>query len=1034
MYAHSIRGAGLLVTATALFALTVSAPARADTVTDWNAIATTAIVTTAAQSPQASTLSFAMVQGAVYDAVNAIDRGHRPYLVAPRAKRSDSKEAAAATAAFRVLAALFPSQLPTLQPLYDASLAAVPDGRRERGGIAAGDAAAAAMLAARANDGRNGPFTFPIGAEPGAWRPTPPTFALDPAPWVGNVRPFLVPSVAMIRSDPPNPLTSTAYAQDFNEVKQLGALTSTTRTADQTDAAIFWQDHGPALWNRVFAALSASHGLDIVANARLFATENLAAADGAIGCWHSKYHWKFWRPITAIREAESDGNPATTPTRRGRRCSTPPRRNSARRSSRQASPTTRPGTAASAVPSCAPCNVSSVPTRSPSALSATALTPPEATTGPRRRSRRSSTRACGAASTSEPLTSRAQRSATRSPTGSQSTTSRLCAKPHSVRGRSGRPLATRGGGSRGGALTYVGDLAVASGSGVAHASALLNAGHHGCCLVEKGQRRPRYPFHATRARRPSSPAPPAPSSFRARKQASPSSRVRRSPRTISERARRASTHARFRWQCVSRQLAIWDSRNASIPAVSDALNERLRRLLSSRSSRVTSLELVEEAVGRNGCRSGHRGAHDRRTSSGFDERGPAVAGRDRMTIEEVVRRVLREEHGDVIRVSVRVVAQELMEAEVSELIGVAHGERSEDRATHRNGYRARRWDTRAGEIELQIAKIRQGSYFPSFLQPRKRSEQALVSVVQQAYVCGVSTRRVDQLVESLGLRISKSEVSRIAGLLDEQVQAFRERPLEGRYPYLFVDAKVEKVRDGGRVARKCVVIAHAVHETGRREIIGLDVGEAETEAFWTDFLRILVARGLVGVQLAISDAHPGLKVALAQVLGAPWQRCTVHFLRDLRGHVRRDQHDALGAIIRSIFTAPDGEQARRRLRDAVGQLERRLPKIAALLEDAEADVLAFYAFSAEHWPKIRSTNPLERFNREIGRRTDVVGIFPDDASLIRLVSMLAIEANDEWLVGRAYISQKSMATLSDPGAEKEISLDNNDKEVELIAA
>jgi putative transposase len=413
-----------------------------------------------------------------------------------------------------------------------------------------------------------------------------------------------------------------------------------------------------------------------------------------------------------------------------------------------------------------------------------------------------------------------------------------------------------------------------------------------------------------------------------------------------------------------------------------------------------------------------------------------MAGAERMTIEEVVRRVLREEHGDVIRESVRVVARELMEAEVSELIGAAHGERTEDRATHRNGYRARRWDTRAGEIELQIPKIRQGSYFPSFLQPRKRSEQALVSVVQQAYVCGVSTRRVDQLVESLGLRISKSEVSRsrIAGLLDEQVQAFRERPLGGRYPYLFVDAKVEKVRDGGRVARKCVVIAHAVHATGRREIIGLDVGEAETEAFWREFLRSLVARGLIGVELAISDGHPGLKAALAQVLGAPWQRCTVHFLRDLRGHVRRDQHDALGAIIRSIFTAPDGDDARRRLRDAVEQLERRLPKVAALLDDAETDVLAFYAFPAEHWPKIRSTNPLERFNREIGRRTDVVGIFPDDPSLIRLVSMLAIEANDEWLVGRSYISQKSMATLSERGPEKELSLDNDDKEVDLIAA
>jgi putative transposase len=414
--------------------------------------------------------------------------------------------------------------------------------------------------------------------------------------------------------------------------------------------------------------------------------------------------------------------------------------------------------------------------------------------------------------------------------------------------------------------------------------------------------------------------------------------------------------------------------------------------------------------------------------------GPAMAGRDRMTIEEVVREVLRDEHADVIRESVRAVAQELMEAEVSELIGAQLGERTEDRATHRNGYRPRRWDTRAGEVELQIPKIRQGSYFPSFLQPRKRSEQALVSVVQQAYVCGVSTRRVDQLVESLGLRISRSEVSRIAGLLDEQVRAFRERPLEGRYPYVFVDAKVEKVRDGGRVQRKCVVIAHAVHETGRREIIGLDVGEAETEAFWREFLRSLVARGLVGVQLAISDAHPGLKAALAQVLGAPWQRCTVHFLRDLRGHARKDQHDALGAVIRSVFTAENGDEARRRLGDAVAQLQGRLPKIAALLEEAEDDVLAFYAFPAEHWPKLRSTNPLERFNREIGRRTDVVGIFPDDPSLIRLVSMLAIEANDEWLVGRSYISRQSMATLYETRSEKTLPPKTEEEEVtDLIA-
>src|SRR5919197_4391111 len=370
------------------------------------------------------------------------------------------------------------------------------------------------------------------------------------------------------------------------------------------------------------------------------------------------------------------------------------------------------------------------------------------------------------------------------------------------------------------------------------------------------------------------------------------------------------------------------------------------------------------------------------------------------------------EHGDVVRAALEAVCAQLMEGEVSELVGAELGERRpEDRLTHRNGYRAREWQTRAGTVELQIPKIRQGSYFPSFLQPRKRSEQALLSVVQQAYVCGVSTRRVDQLVESLGLRVSRSEVSRICAGLDEQVQAFRTRPLEGRYVYLFLDAKVEKVRDGGRVQRKCVVIAHGVHETGRREIIGLDVGQAETEAFWTDFLRELVARGLVGVQLVISDAHEGLKNAIAKVLGAPWQRCTVHFLRDCLGHARRDQHGLLGALIRPIFNADSLDQVRDRLSEAVAALEAKLPKVATLLEQAEDDILAFYAFPADHWRKLRSTNPLERFNREIGRRTDVVGIFPDDRSLIRLAGMLCIEANDEWLVGRRYLSAESISLV-----------------------
>src|SRR3954468_4280137 len=336
---------------------------------------------------------------------------------------------------------------------------------------------------------------------------------------------------------------------------------------------------------------------------------------------------------------------------------------------------------------------------------------------------------------------------------------------------------------------------------------------------------------------------------------------------------------------------------------------------------------------------------------------PAMAGADRMTIEEVVKKMLLDEHADVIREAVKAVAAEMMELEVSELIGAGRGERRpEERATQRNGYRSRRWDTRAGEINLGIPKLRQGSNVPWFLEARRRSEQALLAVVQQALVCGISTRRVDQLVESLGLRISRSEVSRVCAALDEHVEAFRTRPLEGRYPYVFLDAKVEKVRDGGRVVNKALVIAHGVHETGRREILSIDVGEAETEAFWTDFLRGLVARGLVGVQLAISDAHAGLKAAIAKVLGCSWQRCTVHFLRDCLGHSRRDQHGLLAALIRPIFNAEDLAQARDRLSEAVAHLDGRLGKIATLLEDAEPDILAFYAFPSSHWRKLRSTD------------------------------------------------------------------------------
>jgi hypothetical protein len=305
-----------------------------NTAIEWNTIASTAIMAPppqgAGQPPHAAVLSLAMVQGAVYDAVNAIDGSYQPYLVAPPANAGASKDAAAATAAFCVLVGssdddptdpcelpgLFPAQFSALKPVYDASLASIPDGSAKDDGVEVGKAAATVMLTARATDGRFGPFTFVEGFDPGEWRLAPPQgptgiVAKDPAPWVGFVKPFLVPNVEMLRSDGPNALTSAAYAEDFNEVKELGSLTSTKRTADETAAAIFWQDSGPAIWNRVYRALANTRGLDIVNSARLFAMTNLAAADGSIGCWNDKAYWSFWRPITAIREAASDDNPAT---------------------------------------------------------------------------------------------------------------------------------------------------------------------------------------------------------------------------------------------------------------------------------------------------------------------------------------------------------------------------------------------------------------------------------------------------------------------------------------------------------------------------------------------------------------------------------------------------------------------------------------------------------------------------------------------------------------------------------------------------
>jgi transposase-like protein len=385
----------------------------------------------------------------------------------------------------------------------------------------------------------------------------------------------------------------------------------------------------------------------------------------------------------------------------------------------------------------------------------------------------------------------------------------------------------------------------------------------------------------------------------------------------------------------------------------------------------------------------------------------------RMSVGELVGKVLADEHADVLRQAVVWLAQELMEAEVTAAAGAGYGERNPERAARRNGYRQRAWDTRVGSIELAIPKLRAGSYFPSFLEPRRRSEQALVAVVEEAYVNEVSTRKVDRLVEALGLAgVSKDQVSRLCQGFGRAGPGLPGAAPGGRLPYLWLDAKVEKVRAGGRVEHRALVVAYGVDATGHREVIGLDVGAAETEAFWREFLRSLVRRGLTGVQLVVSDAHEGLKQVIAQVLSAPWQRRTVHFLRDALGHCPKDLQQLVGAAIRPIFRAGSLEEARRLLEDTVTHLEGRVPKVARLLLEAEPDLLAFYSFPAAHHSKLPSTNPLERVNREIGRRTDVVGVFPNDAALLRLAGSLLIEQNDEWLVSRRYLSEASMAELT----------------------
>jgi putative transposase len=369
---------------------------------------------------------------------------------------------------------------------------------------------------------------------------------------------------------------------------------------------------------------------------------------------------------------------------------------------------------------------------------------------------------------------------------------------------------------------------------------------------------------------------------------------------------------------------------------------------------------------------------------------------------------------DLARSMLAAFAEALMSAEASMQCQAAYGERSEERTNSRNGYRERRWDTRVGSIDLAVPKLREGSYYPVWLLAhRRRAEQALASVVAQAYVEGVSTRRVDDLVKAMGIEgISKSEVSRLAGELDAKVAEFRERPLDGGpYRYLWIDALTQKVREGGRVVNVSAVVATAVNVEGRREIVGFDIVTTEDTAAWTAFLRSLVARGLSGVELVVSDAHGGIKAAIAAVLGdASWQRCRTHFMANLATRVPKASWPMIATMVRSIFEQPDRDTTWTQLGDVVDRLTQAgFCDLANAVLDAADDILAFSAFPVEHWPKIRSNNPQERLNKEIRRRTDVVGIFPNRAAVIRLVGALLAEQTDEWAIARRYMTADSLA-------------------------